>query len=67
MEQKTYQGKHYETVAEFCRRWNMSRRKFDYLKQAGIVPVIQTGPRFIRIDPEQADAALARFTTGGDK
>jgi hypothetical protein len=54
----------YETVAQFCKRWQLSRGKFDKLKTAGIIPVIQTGPRFIRIKPQIADAALEKYTTG---
>lgn len=56
----------FETVAQFCKRWQISRRKFDLMKAAGhLAGIIQPSPRFIRIDGQLADAALRRHMIGG--
>jgi len=65
MENKTYVPIRYETVAQFIKRAQISRRKFDDLKAEGIIPVVQTSARMIRIDPKQADRALLAYQTGG--
>jgi hypothetical protein len=60
-----YEPVRWETIQEFCDRLRISRRTYDDLQSQGIIPVIRTSQRLIRIDPKLADQALAEFLVGG--
>jgi len=42
-------------------RYEVSTRTVDYWMKNGVIPFIKIGSKFVRFDPLECDAAIARF------
>ena len=50
---------------EIAKRYGISLRKIDYLREQQVLPWYELPPRCIRFKPSECDAAMARYRRGG--
>jgi len=49
-----------------AKRYGISLRKIDYLREQHVLPWYELPPRCIRFKPSECDAAMARYRRGGE-
>jgi hypothetical protein len=54
------------TKKQIARRYNLSERQIDYLREKKVLPYFVVPSRCIRFDPSECDQAMKKFRRNGE-